>query len=622
MCGFAGYAGVAGGLPSDLLRAMCDAIAHRGPDSSGLWSSPDGSVQVGHRRLAILDLSPTGAQPMVGASGRSVVVYNGEIYNHGELRRELSDKGARFSGHSDTEILLAAYERWGESCLERLRGMFAFALYDQHRKSVFLARDRAGEKPLYWARHRGGIIFASELKAILMDESFPRRLSAEGLAYYLSLGYVPGSKCILEGVNKLEPAHSLSWCLDSGQATIRRYWQLPDSQHGENDSVEELTDELQRLLTCAVSEQLVADVPLAVLLSGGMDSSVITALAARAARSRVKTFTVTLPRHPDLDERRFAKAVSNHLDTEHEELPLDESSVDLIRVLARQYDEPIADSSMIPTYLLSKSVSRHCKVVLGGDGGDELFGGYIAYQTALRRARLQHSIPGWTRTFLAAIARSTMPVGRRGRNAMLALRGDVGDGIAQSSVWLEGPDLERVAPWLHGRCPPEVSPKGWRRALIDEQRGVPGSAMAADFRSYLPEDILVKVDRASMLCSLEVRAPFLDQRVIEFAYRSVPNRLRVTLEHRKILLKRLAMKLLPDRLNLDRKQGFTIPISDWLSQDVIANWREECKDHIQMLFSGPLIDSLLGRRSSQAGGHLTYAIVLLTTWMREYRIAC
>jgi asparagine synthase (glutamine-hydrolysing) len=599
---------------------MRDTIAHRGPDACGIWSAPDGSVVLGHRRLSILDLSATGAQPMENSRRTSVLVFNGEIYNHEELRRELATGGVRFVGRSDTEVLLAAYDAWGERCAERLRGMFAFAIYDQTRKVLFMARDRAGEKPLYWAEHRGGLVFASELKALMADPEFPRRLSPEGLSYYLSFGYVPGDKCILAGVHKLMPAHCLSWPLVGGAPTIRRYWDLPAAEPDDFSNAEELTDELQQLLTSAVGEQLVADVPLAVLLSGGVDSSLVTAVAARAADRTVRTFTVTLPGHPQLDERRFARSVAEYLRTDHVELPLDQSSVDLIQKLAAQYDEPIADSSMIPTYLLAKTVSRHCKVVLGGDGGDELFGGYRTYQSALRRDRLQRRLPRAARSLVAASARRMLPNGATGRNFLMALEGTRADGIAQAAVWTDAADFRRVSSWL-ARGLSERSPKLWRRDLVEAARGLPGAAMAADFRSYLPEDILVKVDRASMLCSLEVRAPFLDRRVVEFAYGRVPNRLRATLGERKILLKRLARRLLPSDLDIDRKQGFTIPISKWLTQELLQGWRDDCREQILSVLSDTAVTRLMRRRKSVAAEHGLYAVIMLTSWMRQYRIS-
>jgi asparagine synthase (glutamine-hydrolysing) len=619
MCGIVGYAGRPGMVTADLISMMRDTITHRGPDASGIWCAADGSVILGHRRLAIIDLSPTGAQPMENGRGSCVVVFNGEIYNHEELRRTLAADGARFVGRSDTEVLLAAYDAWGERCVERLRGMFAFAIYDHPRRTLFLARDRAGEKPLYWAEHRNGLIFASELKALMADSAFPRRLSPEGLAYYLSFGYVPGEKCILQHVRKLMPAHCMSWALESGQSRTWRYWDIPQARE-DAASIEDLSHELEALLTSAVKEQLVADVPLGVLLSGGVDSSLVAAVATKAADQGVRTFTVTLPGYPKLDEQRFARLVANHLGTDHVELPLDQSSVDLIQTLAAQYDEPIADSSMIPTYLLARTVSRHCKVVLGGDGGDELFGGYLTYQSALRRQRLQRLFPRHCRSWVAAIARRGLPSGTRGRNFLMALEGTCADGIAQSALWTDAADFRSVSPWLTGRLPVPV-PKVWRRGLVEPARGLPGAAMAADFRSYLPEDILVKVDRASMLCSLEVRAPFLDRRIVEFAYERVPNTLRATLDERKILLKRLARRLLPPDLDIDRKQGFTIPISQWLTKEILGAWTDGCREQIRHVLSESAVDRLVSHPRNLAGEHGLFAIIMLTSWMRQYRVS-
>jgi asparagine synthase (glutamine-hydrolysing) len=620
MCGLVGYAGRPDALSADLLAAMRDAITHRGPDDSGIWSTPDGSVALGHRRLAILDLSPAGAQPMENSRRTSILVFNGEIYNHEELRRELAAAGVHFTGRSDTEVLLAAYDAWGERCVARLRGMFAFAIYDQTRRVLFLARDRAGEKPLYWAEHRGGLVFASELKALMADPEFPRRLSPEALAYYLSFGYVPGDMCILEGVHKLPPAHCLSWPLAGGTPKINRYWDIPPARPDDASSIDELTDELQHLLTAAVNEQLVADVPLAVLLSGGVDSSLVAAIAAKVSHHKVRTFTVTLPNDPRLDESRFARSVAQYLGTDHVELPLDHSSADLVQKLAIQFDEPIADSSMIPTYLLAKTVSQRCKVVVGGDGGDELFGGYLSYQAALRREKLRARLPRAARSLIAATARRILPDGAKGRNALMALNGTAADGIAQSAVWTDPADYSRISPWLF-RQSQKYSPTLWRRNLVEEARGLPGAAMAADFRSYLPEDILVKVDRAAMLCSLEVRAPFLDQRVIEFAYERIPNRLQATLQQRKILLKRLAKRLLPPDLDIDRKQGFTIPISKWLTPAILQDWRDDCREQIQSVLSDAAVRRLIRRRENMAGEHSLYAAIMLTTWMRHYHVA-
>jgi asparagine synthase (glutamine-hydrolysing) len=620
VCGIVGYAGNAGAIPQSLLVAMRDALTHRGPDAAGLWSSADGAVILGHRRLSIIDLSATGAQPMVSADGRFVVVFNGEIYNHDELRVELAAAGVQFRGSSDTEVLLAAYVAWGERCVPQLRGMFAFAIYDNRCRVLFMARDRAGEKPLYWTLHRGGIVFASELKALMVDPEFRPRLSAQGASDFLAFGYVAGDHCILHGVHKLRPAHCLTWSLGSQTPTIVRYWDVPAPASVARHDRVALTHELQTLLSASVREQLIADVPVAVLLSGGVDSSIVTALAAAVSHGPVRTFTVTIPQHPDLDESRFARQVASQFRTDHVELPLDGTSVDLIEALARQYDEPIADSSMIPTYLLAKTVSQHCKVVLGGDGGDELFGGYVSYQSALRRDRLRHWLPAAARSVIAAAAAGLLPPGARGRNGLISLRGGIADGIAQAILWYDDDDLARISPWLAGHMACK-SPRRWRHDLVESSRGIPGAAMAADFLSYLPDDILVKVDRASMLCSLEVRAPFLDSRVVEFAFRDVPNALRTSADERKILLKTLARQLLPVSLDINRKQGFTIPISTWLTRVVIRNWLEECQEQLRCVFAAAEVRNATANPTSAADYHRLYAMMMLTWWMRHYRVA-
>jgi asparagine synthase (glutamine-hydrolysing) len=603
-----------------LLVAMRETIAHRGPDGAGIWCAADGTALLGHRRLAIVDLSEAGAQPMVREGGRLAITFNGEIYNHGELREELRALGQTFVGHSDTEVLLAAYRHWGTQCLRRLRGMFAFAIYDGEAQTLFLARDRAGEKPLYWAPHRGGIVFASELKALMRDPELPRHLDREGLLFYLTYGYVPGSATILRGVNKLSPAHFLVWSLRTGTAITTRYWDLPapepaSSAHSDGET---LADELHGLLRLSVAEQLEADVPVAVLLSGGIDSSLITAIAAGVSTTPVRTYTVGIPGDARLDEARFAKCVADHFATNHEELLLEQSSVDVLHRLARQFDEPMCDSSMIPTYLLAKSVSRECKVVLGGDGGDELFGGYRSYQGALRQARLREALPSVARSMISHATASLMAPGADGRNGLLGLRGSLADGVAQTGVLFETRELLRLAPVLAG-CTDLLAPRSWRRSLADAERGTPGAAMAADFRSYLPEDILVKVDRASMLCSLEVRAPFLDYRVVDFAYRKVPNALRASRQERKIVLKALARKLLPRTLDLDRKQGFSIPLSRWITAPLVDSWLEECRQQVAMVLCEREIRAL-SRQESSAATERLFAFMLLTLWMRDYGV--
>lgn len=619
MCGMVGFAGRSAGMNLEDLHRCRDALAHRGPDASASWTSGDGCVALAHRRLAIVELTAAGVQPMHWLDPSLSIVFNGEIYNHNELREELRAMGCSFRGHSDTEVILAGYSRWGEGVFERLRGMFAIALYDPAERRLLLARDRAGEKPLYWVRHRGGIVFASELAALFADPSLPRRLDPSGVNSYLAFGYVPADQCIVAGVSKVAPAHFLRFDLDSGAVEQHRFWNLPEPQPDFNLDEEALVDELQGLLLSAVREQLDADVPVAVLLSGGIDSSLVTACASVVSSRPVRTFSVGFPGEATFDERPHARRVASYFGTQHVELELEPSSVDLIPELARRFDEPLADSSMIPTYLLSRLVAKHGKVVLGGDGGDELFGGYRSYQGALRLEAARVALPRWLRRGVATGARALLPVGYPGRNAVAHLDGTFAEGVARVGTMFDARMRARLVPSL-GRGDLLGVPELWKQALVDQSRGVPGAFMASDFRSYLPGDILVKVDRASMANSLEVRAPFLDHRLIEFAFGKVPNRLRTTGSERKILLRRLAKKLLPPDFDVARKQGFSIPLTAWLSPQLRESACQRFESRFGDFFDFAEVRGLLG---SQHVGGVTriFSLLMLMHWMEAHDVS-
>jgi asparagine synthase (glutamine-hydrolysing) len=618
MCGIVGYAGVSGGMGTDTLLACRDALAHRGPDGAGHWVSDDGRVAFGHRRLAIVDLSPTGEQPMHWASPRLTVTFNGEIYNHGDLRGELAARGHPFRGHSDTEVILAAVAEWGTGALQRLRGMFAFALYDHARRRLILARDRAGEKPLFWARHRRGVVFSSELKALFADPAFPRRIDMAGLNAYLAFGYVPADQCLLQEVRKIPPGHFLELDLESGDAVAHRYWHLPEPAAVGAEREPELVDELHDLLKASVREQLQADVPVAVLLSGGTDSSLITACAAAVSGAPIQTFTLGFPGEPRFDERRFARRIASHFGTRHMEVEAEVQSLDLLPALAGHFDEPIADSSMIPTFLVSRLVSRHGKVVLGGDGGDELFGGYRAYQGALRVEGARRTWPRALRSTVAG-ASELLPVGFPGRNALTGLGGSLTDGVARVGVMFDAELRRQLVPALrHGHG--VEAPDAWKAGLVEPSRGVPGAYMAADFNSLLPGDLLVKVDRAAMANSLEVRAPFLDHRIIEFAFGKVPNALRASRRERKILLRRLASRVLPPQFDAGRKQGFSIPLTGWMTPRYRAAWCDRFEPGYRHLFDFSVIRRLLG--AAHLGGvSRVFGLVFLLHWMETCGIS-
>lgn len=383
MCGIVGIVSAKPIEGCSWLHQAREALVHRGPDDAGEWWAPDGRVGLAHRRLSILDLSPAGHQPMADESGELHIVFNGEIYNHRELRAELEGKGHRFRSRTDTEVILYAYREWGSECLPRLNGMFAFGLYDMRSGSLILARDRAGEKPLFYHLADGTLRFGSELKALLADPALPRSIDPEALDCYLATGYVPGERCILRGYRKLPPAYALLFDVRRGSARMWRYWQLPDLLPDAQTTDEAAAlEELEHLLEDAVRRQLVADVPVGVLLSGGVDSSLVTAMAVRSD-ARVKTFTIRFPGHGKLDETEHARLIARHFGTEHTELAAEPTTANLIPKLARQFDEPMVDSSMIPTFMVAQLVRQHCTVALGGDGGDELFGGYQHYSRLL-----------------------------------------------------------------------------------------------------------------------------------------------------------------------------------------------------------------------------------------------
>lgn len=617
MCGIVGAAGRRED-PRDALGVQCGTLRHRGPDASGEWRSPDRRVALGHRRLSIIDLTEGGAQPMQNGAGGLSVVLNGELYNYRTLRTTLEGLGHTFRSASDTEVLLEAYLEWGTACLERINGMFAFALYDARKKQLFMARDRAGEKPLFYHRANGRIAFASELKALFVDPAVSRTMDPEALDHYLAYGYVPGELCLVAGVKKLPPAHALVYDVESDTAHEWRYWSLPSANMDETADAEALVDELDALLADAVSLQLVADVPVGILLSGGVDSSIITALASRVSRGPVRTFTIAFPGHGQYDEGPFARMVASHFGTRHTELVAEPATVELLPELARQYDEPVGDSSMVPTYLVSKLVRESCTVALGGDAGDELFGGYMHYSRIQHQMRYRRMMPGPLKQAVGAAAR-LLPTGIRGRTYLRSLATSDRDAWAWATLHFDVPTRRRLAPSTRGLAgaPPET----YRLLAGSPGRTLLQRMTAADFHMYLPEDILVKVDRASMLASLEMRAPFLDYRVIEFAFGRVPDSLRATETERKILLRKLASRLLPPELDLQRKQGFSLPLDAWFKGEWGAYLADVLRGAPARLYDPSSIASMIaGQQRGFGNAQKLFNLAILELWRREYGV--
>ena len=624
MCGIVGTIRFRGTVDRSLLERQRDILAHRGPDSQGLWCSEDARVGFGHRRLAIIDLSPAGHQPMVDPITGNVITFNGEIYNFRELRAELSSRGHRWQSQSDTEVILAAWREWGTGALTRLEGMFAFALFDASAHRVILARDRAGEKPLFVRRDANQLQFASEIKALLEDPSCPRRLSIAGLNEFLAYGFVTGAQTMLADVQRVLPGTYLSVPLDGSAIETTRYWQIPDPIDPSAAMTRDaLVEQLESMLRAAVRRQLVADVPVGVLLSGGVDSSLITALAAAESHQSLRTYTVRFPEAPRLDEGPFARQVATHFGTMHTELVADSADADVLAALAIQFDDPIADSSMVPTHLVSRAIRAHATVAIGGDGGDELFGGYLRYPALLQQERWRHRLPDAIRTPLLRTAAAVWPRTARGHGLLEALAGDVGHGMAAAGRLMRARERRALSPALRRLHDSALQTPEQIRRASPARGSVVARATALDFSTYMVDDVLVKVDRASMLASLEVRAPLLDVPVVQFAFRDVPDALKATPDARKVLLRDLAKRWLPPSLDLTRKQGFAMPVA--------ASMRGAWRPLRDVPLPPVLHDAIDVRardalyRTLDAGddrvGDACFGVLMLHLWSAHYRIS-
>lgn len=584
MCGIAGFWDFAGGRPEEMRERagrMASCLTHRGPDDAGTFADPAG-VALGFRRLSIVDLSPAGAQPMKSASGRYVIVFNGEIYNFQRLRARLD---ARWRGHSDSEVLLAATEAWGlERALGECIGMYAFALWDAYEQTLSLVRDRAGVKPLYYAVNATSLQFASELKALNVDRTIDR----DAAALYARYRYVPAPWSIYAGVKKLMPGSILTVSRDGGSG-LTRYWnaaEVAERVPRFTGSETEAVDRLDELLGDSVALRMIADVPLGVFLSGGVDSSLVAALMQRNASGPIHTFTIGFE-DPRFDEARYGREVARHLGSRHDELYVSyEEALALVPKLPRIYDEPFADSSALPTYLVSELARRTATVALTGDGGDELFAGYHHHFLGARLQRRVRSVPRFAR---GAVGRALQLVPRTRA---------LGRGLVEDDPLARYRDTMKLHPDL---------PK-----LEDPTE----MAMFLDFITYLPDDILVKVDRASMAVSLEAREPFLDHRVIEFAW-SLPLSMKIRDDRGKWIARQLLRRYLPDALVDREKQGFGLPLAQWL-RGPLREWSESLLANVGEPFDGQHVRDLWRRHCAGANheGEL-WTVLMYEAWRRS-----
>ena len=569
MCGIAGIFHCGTVKPVDPLRVerMCDVLAHRGPDGSGVWTAP--GVGLGHRRLSIIDLAGS-PQPMHSPDGRAAIVFNGEIYNFRELRRELEALGATFRTSGDTEVILAAWQQWGVDCLRRLHGMFAFAIYDTAARTLFLARDRLGVKPLFMAHlSDGSLAFASELKGLLAHPLLRREADPLAIEDYLTWGYVPDHRSILKGVEKLPAGNYRLLRHDAPPAAPQRWWDVSFAER-RRGSERDLEAELLHHLREAVTSRMTADVPLGAFLSGGVDSSAVVALMAESSREPVRTCSIGFD-VSSLDETSYAAKVAGIFGTDHETRVVSADQFDAIDTLAAMFDEPFADASALPTWRVCQLARESVTVALSGDGADEALAGYRRQVFHAHEERIRGILPSaMRRKILGPIGRlypkaDWAPRPLRAKATLLALAGDGAEGYARAlsivpTEWrgtLYGPDMLR-----------QIGDYRAERPLIDMMVSAPARsgldrAQYADLKFWLPGDVLTKVDRTSMAVSLEAREPLLDHRLVEFAA-SLPERTRVRGAQGKWLLKKAMRRYLPDEILYRPKQGFVTPIAQWL----------------------------------------------------------
>lgn len=589
MCGIAGILDLRGNRESALALSattMIRTLAHRGPDGEDVWIDSSAGIALGHRRLAIVDLSPAGNQPMVSANERFVISYNGEVYNAPELAAELRAKGVTFRGHSDTEVILECCSQWGiENCLQRLNGMFAFALWDRHRRTLSFVRDRCGIKPLYWARFGPLFLFGSELKAIRAHPDFDGELDRDAIASFMRHGYIPAPHSIYQNVFKLEPGHIMTVKMN-GAVTSRCYWDLRDvAVQSARRTRQETVDELDALLGDAVRRCMISDVPLGAFLSGGIDSSTVVALMQANSSQPVRTFTIGFA-DAGFDEATHAKSVAAHLGTLHNELYVsDKDLLNIVPRLSYYFDEPFADPSQIPTFLLSQLTHQQVSVALSGDGGDELFGGYSRYFQAQRLWKAFAWIPLSVRPKMASVLDrvSVFARGSHRLSSLLALDNPpVEDRWNKLSDFLRDGDSLALYRQLQSSWPrPEDlvlnarEPRGlhWDATISRQMPLLMDQLRLVDFLTYLPDHVLTKVDRATMSTGLEARVPLLDHRVIEFAW-SIPSTMLVQNDEGKSMLREVLARYVPRKLFERPKWGFMPPLANWL-RGPLREWADD-----------------------------------------------
>jgi asparagine synthase (glutamine-hydrolysing) len=603
MCGIAGFIDFNNQTSEGILKQMTDSLVHRGPDADGCYYGKryNYAIGLGHRRLSVIDLSPLGNQPMQFGNGRYQIVFNGEVYNYQEIKEELEKKGHRFNSHSDTEVILHAFHEWGTKAVNRFIGMFAFVIYDSQEDMITCFRDRAGVKPFYYYWKDGLFLFGSELKALMAHPRFKRELDLNAVASYMQFGYIPAPHCIYQDTYKLKHGHYLILNLRNQELCTELYWDVYDNYNREKIKIDlpDAINETEKVLEKAFNYRMVADVPVGVFLSGGYDSVCVTSLLQKNSTQKIKTFTIGMT-EKKLDEAPFAKKIAEVLGTDHHELYCTEQdALNIVPTLPHFYDEPFGDSSAIPTSLVSKMARESVTVALSADGGDEIFGGYTHYDWMVKYYNRFNSIPNLFRktgtALLNIFPTDTLPVVRNNNiskskfEKLKSLMKDPSPKNLFMAATVYYSDEERDKLFSN---PVESIVSDHRREELQKEYFDPLSyAMALDYQTYMVDDILHKVDRATMSVSLEGREPFLDQHIIEWAAK-LPNQYKINNGQRKYILKQIVHKYVDAKLMDRPKMGFMVPVSTWLQNEL-----------------KPLVDKYTSREFIEKQGIFDYSYV-------------
>jgi len=624
MCGIAGFTQFTQSMGTiNTLKTMGNAIFHRGPDASGEYL--DNNVGLAHRRLSIIDLSKAGNQPMFSTDQKIVIVFNGEIYNFLELRKELKQQGYSFTTHTDTEVILALYQQHGEACLDKLNGMFAFALWDKQQQQLFIARDRIGKKPLYYFQQNDRFAFASEIKALLTLPDIPRDIRLDAVYDFFAYQYIPDPKSIFKHIHKLPPGHYMT--VNAQGINTQQYWDI-SFKHISSDSEAQLTDQLLELATRCTKRRMISDVPLGAFLSGGIDSSGVVAMMAQNSDTPVKTCSIGFD-EKRFNETEFAQIVADRYKTEHHELTVHQNVKDNLEKIVRFFDEPFADPSLIPTYFVSELARQQVTVAVAGDGGDEVFAGYAKYTIDAIENRLRSKFPCWVRKkvfpkLAGLLAQSNTTVCRKGKSLLISLSLEPAMGFYLSNAQIDDnhwnalikPEIKKELGDYH---PSKLTTDAYESS--DGQDHL-AKILYTDMKTYLPGDILVKVDRMSMANSLEVRAPILDKEIVEFAAK-LPSNMKFYQGEKKHILKQAFKPLLPDDILYRKKMGFSVPLANWLRnelKDLAEEYLFTKSNGIQQFFDMQIVKGLWQQHQSTKADHSTliWSMLMFQMWWHNY----